>query len=266
MHVTELDASVVKPIIAFTVLVALLAWESVAPYFSFFRGHARQRAVHAVRNFTLAVLNAVVGAIVLATLWTWVTQWSARHEFGVLHWLPLGVVGNLVVGILLFDAWMYAWHRLNHRVSFLWRWHRVHHSDPQMDVTTAHRFHIGEIVLSGLLRAPVLLLLGMSLTDLALYETLMFAVVQFHHANVALPPALDRALRTIIVTPNLHKVHHSRLRVETDSNYSSLFSWWDRLFGSLRLRTDPHSIEFGLPEFAGSEHQTLSGMLKMPGR
>jgi sterol desaturase/sphingolipid hydroxylase (fatty acid hydroxylase superfamily) len=168
--------------------------------------------------------------------------------------------------LLLFDVWMYWWHRLNHRIPWLWRLHRVHHSDPRMDVTTAHRFHLGEMLLSCLLRVPVLALLGMSLAELASYEVLMFANVQLHHANVALPAWLDRIVRTVLVTPALHKVHHSRLRDETDSNYGSLFSWWDLLFVSRRTRADSelHSICFGLDGFDASRQQSLTGLLKMP--
>ncbi|MFA6963083.1 MAG: sterol desaturase family protein, partial [Opitutaceae bacterium] len=138
--------------------------------------------------------------------------------------------------------------RLNHVWPFLWRFHRLHHADREMNVTTANRFHIGEIVLSSLLRVPLLALLGVRLEELALYETALFAVVQFHHANIGLPEWLDRALRCVIVTPYLHKVHHSVVRAEADSNFSSLFSWWDRLFRTFRLSRDPRRIVFGVDD------------------
>ena len=162
------------------------------------------------------------------------------------------------------DGWTYGWHRLNHRVPFLWRFHRAHHSDAQMDVTTASRFHIGEILFSNCLRIPLILLLGIQLWELVLYETALLAVIQFHHANVGVPPRLDQLLRCFIVTPAMHKVHHSRWQPETDSNYSSLLSIWDRLFRSFRLRDDPRTIQFGLDEFARPENQTLAGILKTP--
>ena len=117
-----------------------------------------------------------------------------------------------------------------------------------MDVTTASRFHTGEIVLSSVFRVPVLALIGCNLGELALYELLLFAVVQFHHANVALPDRLDRVLRLVIVTPALHKVHHSIVRAESDANYSSLFSWWDRVFRTLRLVREPRKIIFGVQD------------------
>ena len=128
-----------------------------------------------------------------------------------------------------------------------------------MDVSTAGRFHVGEIIFSSALRIPLIVLLGVYAWELLLYETIMFAVVQFHHANIGVPPVLDRALRTVI-----HKVHHSRFQPETDSNYSALFSFWDRLARSFRLRSDPHEIEFGLDEFDEPRFETLGGMMKMP--
>ncbi|MGB3541654.1 sterol desaturase family protein, partial [Rubrivirga sp.] len=176
--------------------------------------------------------------------------------------LPLWV--RIVAAFLLIDVWMYAWHRLNHRVPFLWRLHRVHHSDAQMDVTTASRFHTGEIVLSSILRIGVIAALGVSAWELVLYETAMFAVVQFHHSNLGVSPGLDRALRAVIATPAMHKVHHSRWQPETDSNYGSLFSWWDRLFNSFRMRVDVSTIRLGLDGFDTPEHESLRGLVAMP--
>jgi sterol desaturase/sphingolipid hydroxylase (fatty acid hydroxylase superfamily) len=252
-----------KPLVGFAVLALLLLWETAAPYLRLF-GNGRARAVHAVRNLALALINAAAGALILALLWTQVAHWATSKQFGILNALPLSGVPRAIAAVVLFDAWMYAWHRLNHRLPLLWRFHRVHHADPCMDVTTAHRFHVGEIVLSGLVRAPVLALLGMTLVELALYELLMFAIVQLHHANVALPGPLERACRLFVVTPHMHKVHHSRLRHETDSNYGSLFSWWDRVCRSFALRDDPRQIQFGLEQFDGPEQQRLTGMLGMP--
>jgi len=110
----------------------------------------------------------------------------------------------------------------------------------------SYTFHVGEVILSSVLRLPLLALLGVQLEQLALYEVMLFAVVQFHHANIGLPEWLDRALRWIIVTPHLHKVHHSVIRVEADLNFSALFSWWDRVFRTFRLSPQPRQIVFGV--------------------
>ena len=140
----------------------------------------------------------------------------------------------------------------------------MHHSDPLMDVTTANRFHTGEIVLSSLLRVLVLALIGASLGELALFESIMFANTQIHHANIGFSEKVDRFMRIFLTSPAMHKVHHSRLQPETDSNYTALLSVWDRLFGSFRLRADPHEIQFGLDDTDKPDQQSLPGLLKMP--
>jgi sterol desaturase/sphingolipid hydroxylase (fatty acid hydroxylase superfamily) len=226
-------------------LVLLLAWETAQPYFPLFR-RIGERARHGALNLALGLLNAAVIALAFAAAWLAVTQWSAAHRFGLLNVLELSAWQRTALAVFLLDAWTYGWHWLNHRVAFFWRFHRWHHADRAMDVTTASRFHTGEIILSSIFRVPVLALIGCSLAELAIYELLLFAVVQFHHANIAVPERLDRVLRLVIVTPALHKVHHSEVRAESDSNYSSLFSWWDRVFRTLRLVPEPRKIVFGV--------------------
>ena len=245
-------------------LMLLLSWESFAPFFPFFVRAPKERARHGLRNLGLGVMNAVLNTAVCLGLWWVVARWTEAHSFGLLHWLAWSGWARLVGTFLLVDFWMYLWHRLNHLIPFLWRFHRVHHSDPRMDVTTANRFHIGEIALSCLLRVPVILLTGARLEELGIYEVVMFAVVQLHHANVNLTEPLDRALRLLIVTPFMHKLHHSNWQPETDSNYSSLFSFWDRIFGSFRLRDNPRTLIFGLSELSSPEHHTLRGLISTP--
>lgn len=249
-------------------LVALMLWETAHPFFDYFRSDPKKRGKHALRNLLLGGVNAGLISVVFVGLWGVAAIAARQHGLGLLHWLEASVGlptwGHALGAVLLLDAWMYVWHRVNHQIPFLWRFHRVHHNDPTMDVTTASRFHTGEIALSSALRIGVILLLGVHLWELVLYETVMFAVVQFHHANVGLPAGVDRALRAVIVTPNMHKVHHSRYQPETDSNYSSLFSVWDRVGRTFRLREDPSTIELGLHGWDAPEDQRLSGMLWAP--
>jgi sterol desaturase/sphingolipid hydroxylase (fatty acid hydroxylase superfamily) len=161
---------------------------------------------------------------------------------------------------------MYAWHRANHEVPLLWRFHRVHHTDPAMDSTTALRFHPGEILISTLLNCLVLVALGMSLAAFALYKTVMIAVVMFHHSNLRVPERLDRWLRWVIVPPSMHRVHHSHLRAETDSNYGSIFSFWDRLFRSYRTRRTYDDIRFGIGVYDGVDWQRPLRLFMLPFR
>jgi hypothetical protein len=221
--------------------VLLLAWESLAPFGSYFVGKPGERLLHGTKNLALGILNALLIGLIFVALWWTTAEWAQARQFGLLNWLRMPSWTRLAAAFLL-----------------------LHHSDPRMDVTTASRFHLGEIFFSSVLRIPVIALLGLQLWELALYEAAMFSVVQMHHANIAMPPWLDRSLRTLIVTPFMHKVHHSRWQPETDSNYSSLFSFWDRLFRSFRLREDPHTLEFGLDEFDPPEHQTFVGLMTTP--
>ncbi len=133
-------------------------------------------------------------------------------------------------------------------LALLWRFHQLHHADQAMDVTTGSRFHMVEIGLSSFLRVPVLIALGATMGELAVYEISMFLVVLFHHANIALLERADRTLRLFIVTPMMNKVHHSIRRVEADSNYGSLFTWWDRWFGSWKILQAGRRIQFGVEE------------------
>jgi len=251
-----------KPFLVFSVLAGLLAWETIHPFFPFLKG--RGRLNHGFRNIILGVINGLLTTLGFVGLWWFACDWAAQSGFGLLHLVELPQVLEWMLAIFLLDGWTYLWHRMNHRIPFLWRFHRVHHSDSHMDVTTANRFHIGEIFMSSVLRVPIIVLLGVQLEQIALYELLMFAVVQFHHANIGVTEKWDRVLRLFIVTPFMHKVHHSRWQPETDSNYASFLSIWDRVFGSFRLNKNPESIHMGLDEFDSSSHQSFSGLLKTP--
>jgi sterol desaturase/sphingolipid hydroxylase (fatty acid hydroxylase superfamily) len=245
-------------------LFVLLWWETLAPFLPLFSSSWRGRAGHGLRNITLSLINAGLTALLFTGLWAGAAGWAEYHSWGVLSWLNGWPVGHALAALLALDLWTYWWHRLNHRLPVLWRFHRAHHSDLQVDVTTASRFHLGEILFSDCLRVPLILLIGVRFKELLIYETVLLALVQFHHANIGLPGGLDRLLRCFIVTPAMHKVHHSRVSVETDSNYSSISSVWDRLFRSFRLRPDPRTIQFGLDDFSEPGDQTLAGILKTP--
>jgi sterol desaturase/sphingolipid hydroxylase (fatty acid hydroxylase superfamily) len=222
------------------------------------------RLRHAFRNLVMAGINLAVMGLVFAAAAAGVAAWAEAAPFGLLHWLAVPLWVEIPLALVLFDAWMYLWHRANHAISFLWRFHRMHHTDPEVDVTTALRFHVGEIILSSSLRLGVIPLLGLHLWEVILYETLLLPVIAFHHSNVALPEPWDRRLRLVIVSPNMHRVHHSDWQPETDSNFASIFSWWDRLGRSFRLRPDVRTLHYGLREFDGDEWQRPAGLLRTP--
>ncbi len=223
-----------------------------------------KRLAHAFPHVFTAVFNAFLTRLLLAGLTIAATGWAAGSSFGLQSSLALGPAAGTVVVFLLFDIWMYFWHMANHRISFLWRFHRAHHSDTAMDTTTALRFHPGELVLSTFIRLPVVILLGMSFEQLVLFEVLLNLSTLFHHSNLAIPETWDRILRVLVVTPNMHRVHHSTERTETNSNFTSLLSVWDRLNGTFKLREDTRTITTGLPLFREQQWQRLWGFLITP--
>ena len=207
---------------ALGVLVGLFLAERLLPAVSQTSGWKRL-----ARNLAFWGGNALLSLAVVVP----VTVYAAQHGLG---WRPAwwsGVPG-LALDLLLLDCWIYGWHRANHVVPFLWRFHQVHHRDQALDVSTAVRFHPGEVLLSALVRAPVIVLLGMPLESVLIFEALVLMAAAFQHSNLRLPSWLERGLSWIIVTPGIHWVHHHDRRSDTDSNYATILSVWDWLFGS----------------------------------
>jgi len=249
-----------KTLVEIVALALIFSFESFFPLFP----RRRERIRHAARNVSLGLLNLFVVSLFFSSLLALDAAWARTRSMGLLPLLSFFPWIETLLVFVLFDFWMYLFHRANHQIPFLWRFHRTHHSDNQVDVTTALRFHTGEIVISSLFKLVLIPLLGMSLGQLLLYETCLQPVILFHHSNVALPEKWDQWMRLVIVSPNMHRVHHSQIRSETDSNYSSIFSFWDRIARTFRRRKDPRTLEYGLPEFPESRWQTFRGMLKTP--
>ena len=179
------------------------------------------------RNLGLWLINAALSPLIVLPL----TLWASSHA---IPWRPdwwQGLPG-LALDILLLDLLIYWWHRFNHELPFLWRFHEVHHLDRFLDTTTALRFHFGEVLLSALARAGVILLLGFPFTSVVVFEVLVLVCAIFHHSNLRLPAGLEGVLSRLIITPSIHWVHHHARRRDTDSNYGTIFSFWDRLFRS----------------------------------
>lgn len=252
-------AHTVRLAVAVVFLTLFWCWETWRP----FLGHRQGRIRHAAHNVGIALFNTIVMGVVFASTTATVAAWTTQEQLGLLHALPLGRAIRFLLALGLLDGAMYLWHRANHRVPVLWRFHRMHHSDRAMDVTTATRFHCGEHLGAGLLRLALVPLLGLDLWHVVLYDALLTGVTQFHHADISLG-RWDLWLCYVIVTPAMHKVHHSDWPPETDSNYSAVLSFWDRLGGSFRRRSDLRTLVFGLQEFTDPQWQRWWGMLKTP--
>ena len=225
--------------------VLLLVWELAAPFRTPLESKLRRVSV----NLIIFGVNALVlrllagGALLL---------WSSRIENqagGLLRQLELTPAVNIAISVILLDLIYYSIHRLNHRLPFLWRFHRAHHSDLEVDVTTGFRFHVGEVLLSTSSKMVSVLVLGISPLGVMIFEMALLMAAQFQHSNIALPAVIERWLRIGIVTPPMHIVHHSLRWSEQSSNYGTLFSWWDRLFGSYALPIPQNQMVLGLEEY-----------------
>ena len=246
--------------VASLLLTALLTLETVIP---FVRGR-NHRVKNAILNTGIGIFNSVVVAFIFGTMLVFTIKWGEIYGIGLMSWFKLPIIISAVLGVLFLDAWMYIWHRANHRLPILWRFHKVHHSDSEMDVTTSVRFHTGEILISALLRLGVVLVLGLSLWQVLLYDLLLIPFVFFHHSNVRFPEKWDSWLRMIFTSPSMHRIHHSPERISADSNYGSIFSFWDRLAHSFRIRKSNESVQYGLAGIELKESLQFTTLALMP--
>ncbi len=231
------------------------------------RHHAApERARRWPVNLGLAVTNTLTLRLLLPWLAVDAAVYARTHGIGLLHWSTLTITESWFVTVVALDLLIYWQHRLLHINGLLWRLHRVHHSDTALDATSALRFHPLEILLSMGIKIPAVLVLGAPPGAVLLFEILLNGFALFAHANLGLPSRFEHLLRYAVVTPEMHRIHHSVLREEHDSNYGFQLSIWDRLFGSYRhaTRDAPESFPLGLSTFRMAHEQTLSALLIQP--
>jgi sterol desaturase/sphingolipid hydroxylase (fatty acid hydroxylase superfamily) len=192
--------------------------------------------------------------------------WSQRQDLGLAYLMEMPALARGLLVFVLLDLSFYYWHRLNHEWPALWRFHNVHHCDPDLGVSTSFRFHFAEVALSTVFRVVQVSVIGAALPVYAVYEVAFQLNTLFHHSNVRLPIGLERVLNRILVTPRMHGIHHSQVREETNSNYSVVLSWWDRLHRTLRLNVPQSRIVIGVPGYSAPEDNQLRRLVSMPFR
>jgi sterol desaturase/sphingolipid hydroxylase (fatty acid hydroxylase superfamily) len=246
------------------VFLAMAAWEFLAPG----RAQALGRLVRWPNNLGVAFLNALLVRILFPAAAVGFAWWAAAENWGFFNLVDTPVWLAIVASVLLLDLAIYGQHALFHAVPVLWRLHRMHHADTEFDVTTGLRFHPVEILLSMAIKFVVVAALGAPPVAVLIFEILLNATALFNHGNVRLPGGADRVIRWLLVTPDMHRVHHSVRRDETDSNYGFNVPWWDRLFGTYRAQpADGHEgMSIGIPKFRDPREAWLDRMLIQPGR
>lgn len=252
------DASGLKTLAIIGTFIFLLVAERVLfPHGNVARINGARHLRH---NAGLALLTVLLSRLWVIPL-TLIAYNLSPEPMLLAHLLPAWAVW--LVHFLVLDLWLYWWHRWNHTLPFLWRFHAVHHRDDALDVTTAFRFHVGEVFLSALPRGAIVFALGIPLSHVLIYEGFVALHSAFHHANISLPKKLECWVRPIFITPTMHWVHHNPRQQDTDSNYGATLSLWDMLFGSYNTRPAPPEQPMGIEGFV-REEPTFSGLLFQP--
>lgn len=228
------------------------------------RRATESKPVRTGRNLAVAGLAALALQIAEKPVASRLTKLVERRNLGLLKIVSLPVWMETILAVALMDYTLYVWHVLTHKVPFLWRFHLVHHVDLDLDASTALRFHYGELVVSVLWRSAQILIIGVSPVSLAAWQIFLFPSVLFHHSNLRLPLALENKLQNLIVTPRLHGIHHSTVREETDSNWSSGLSVWDRIHGTFRNDVSQDEITIGVPAYQNPQEIVLTKILPLP--
>lgn len=246
------------------VFIAMALWESAAP--RRLRSHSRLRRWPS--NLAVAALNIALVRILLPATAVSLALASERHRWGLLNELPLPAWAAIVGSVIVLDLAIYLQHVMFHAVPALWRVHRMHHADLDFDVTTGARFHPIEIVLSMLFKFGLVVALGTPALGVLIFEILLNATSMFNHGNLRIPFSFDSYLRWLLVTPDMHRVHHSIIVGETNSNFGFNLPWWDRMFGTYRDQPQAghEGMTIGIEHFRELGEQRLDRMLTQPFR
>jgi sterol desaturase/sphingolipid hydroxylase (fatty acid hydroxylase superfamily) len=259
MKLSPLLDSIGNPVLAaFVAILLLLQWRFPLrrQHFSLLR--------RLIRNYVLSIPGFVIVRLAMLPVPLAVTVWAQHRHVGLLNWLGLhGWIGG-IFGFVLLDYAYWWWHWANHMFRFFWRFHNVHHTDLDMDVTTAVRFHFGEIFFSIGFLSIVLLVFGIDPVTLVVFFIVFEAAVCFHHSNWRLPIGIERIFNWVIVTPRMHGIHHSIVQRETNSNWGTIFCWWDKLHRTLRRDIPQDAITIGVAAYRDERELTLGKLLKLP--
>jgi len=256
-----MDTATIRFSIFFMVLLIMIAAEAFSPRRPLSLGRARWPA-----NLGIVVMNALLVRVLLPGGAIAAALWAGARDFGLFNWLNWSGSVEIIAAVILLDLIIYGQHVLFHAIPVLWRLHMVHHADRDIDVTTGLRFHPIEIILSMLIKITVVALLGAPVLAVIIFEIVLNGMAMFNHANVRLPEKVDKLLRMLVITPDVHRVHHSVLKPETNSNYGFNLSVWDRLFGTYRAQPESGhtNMTIGLEHLQSAPTHRLAFMLRLP--
>jgi sterol desaturase/sphingolipid hydroxylase (fatty acid hydroxylase superfamily) len=241
--------------------VTLLFFERYFP----FAGSGQKKSFRVSFHLGISIANSILLYSIMIWPVTAAITHTASHQTGLRYILNLHGATEILATVVVLDLWDYWMHLANHRIGFLWRFHRAHHSDMEIDVTTAARFHIGELIISSCVKCLMILLWGPSLAGLVIFDILLNGASQFHHSNVNIPFRVQDVIERCIVTPRMHRCHHALHRNCVNHNFSTILSFWDRLFGSYHWARESAEMEqIGLSRPRGPETMSIKPFLMTP--
>jgi sterol desaturase/sphingolipid hydroxylase (fatty acid hydroxylase superfamily) len=217
-----------------------------------------------VRNWILSIPGFIIVRLALLPIPLALAIWAQRQHMGLLNWFSVPAWFATIATFLLMDYAYWWWHWANHMVPLFWRFHNVHHTDLDLDVSTAARFHFGEMFFSAGFLSLSVLLFGIAPMMLLAFFLALESATLFHHSNWRLPIRVERVLNLAIVTPRMHGIHHSIVQRETNSNWGTVFCWWDKLHGSLRRDIPQDAITIGVAAYRDEQELTLGKLLALP--
>lgn len=233
--------------------------EGYYPLFTFSFRRYKHAGINLIFLLTTVILNLLLGTVTIM-----VCSYVTRHQIGLLNWLALPLWANILLGLFFMDFFgQYAPHYAMHKIKWMWKFHMIHHSDTKVDVTTGTRHHPGEWVFRETTTILGVLVLGLPIGMYFLYRSVAAIFTHFNHANIRVPLWLDKPISWLLVSPNMHKVHHHYKRPYTDTNYANIFSLWDRIFGTFTYE-DPRKLRYGLDVLDGRTDENLRYQLRLP--
>ena len=225
--------------------------------------YKKNKMRHAAVNLGFTVIHLVIHTL-LAILIVLLSEWCLHQSFGIVYWLHANVLLTVIIGVLALDFSSWLVHLVMHKSKLLWRFHLIHHSDNNVDVTTGLRHHPGDSLLRGIFFMLLIFISGAPMYSVMIYQTLVVIATAFTHANISLPLWFDKAISYVLISPNMHKVHHHWKQPFTDSNYGAVFSIWDRLLGTFK-KLDTKDIRYGLDRYYPNEKdEDFVALLKKP--
>lgn len=258
----EFSEQIIRVGIFVSVLLLCMLFEFIFPR----RQRVQDRLSRWLTNLGVVILNSFLLKMMGPFVALSVAAYGATHHWGLLSVVDMPVVIEVVIAVVLLDLAIYAQHVASHKIEFLWRFHQVHHADRDIDTTTGVRFHPVEVVLSMLYKSVVVILLGVPVLAVLIFEVLLNASALFNHANLRLPKRVEHYLRMLMVTPDMHRVHHSVIEQETNSNYGFCLSLWDRWFATYTHQPQHghEKMTIGLTQYQHHKPASLLWCLRLP--